>query len=416
MASALPPSGAVGAPTGGQSGDVAGDVAGGAVGDQGTGDIFPFPQDIVEVDGTVGDDVLLGTGEAEAMRGLRGDDVLFGAGGDDILDGGIGDDRLEGGDGFDSYDGGPGTDTLSFHVSQAAAFVDLSTGSVQAGGDFEFVQEVEAVSGSAFGDTLLGDDHDNLLMGGAGLDLLGGGLGDDVLVGGADGAYATWAGSEGAVEVDLAQGVAEEWDGGFDVLSGIVGAVGTGFADTLLGDAQANRLEGGGAADRLDGRGGDDVLVGGAGADTLIGGAGRDLADYSGGGPVTVDLAAGAAADASGAEDTLSGIEDVRGSLGDDTITGDAGANRIEGSVGRDLITGGGGADTFVFGDRLDFGDTIVDFSANDTVEIAEMAVGAGEVAFDADTDRLLLDPGEGEDAVVIAILPGAADADVLVV
>lgn len=408
MAIALPPSGAVGAPAGASG-----------TGDQavGTTDIFPFPpQDVVEVDGTLGDDVLLGSPEPEAMRGLRGDDVLFGAGGDDILDGGIGDDRLEGGDGFDSYDGGPGTDTLSFHVSQAPAFVDLSTGSVLVGGAFEFAQEIEAVSGSAFGDTLLGDDHDNLLMGGAGLDLLGGGLGDDVLVGGADGAYATWAGAEGAVEVDLAQGVAEEWDGGFDVLSGILGAVGTDFGDALLGDAEANRLEGGAGADRLDGRAGDDVLVGGAGADTLIGGAGRDLADYAGGGPVTVDLAAGEATDGSGAVDTLAGIEDVRGSLGDDTLAGDGAANRIEGSVGRDLITGGGGADTFVFTDRLDFGDTIVDFSANDTIEIAAIAVGDGEVVFDGAGDRLLLDPGDGDDAILIATLPGAAEADVLVV
>ncbi|MEW5728060.1 MAG: calcium-binding protein [Pseudomonadota bacterium] len=389
MAIALPPSGAVGAPAGASG-----------TGDQAVGtDIFPFPpQDIVEVDGTIGDDVLLGTPEPEAMRGLRGDDVLFGAGGDDILDGGIGDDRLEGGDGFDSYDGGPGTDTLSFHVSQAPAFVDLSSGSVQAGGVFEFAQEIENLSGSAFGDTLLGDDHDNLLMGGAGLDLLGGGLGDDVLVGGADGAYATWAGAEGAVEVDLAQGVAEEWDGGFDVLSGILGAVGTDFGDTLLGDGEANRLEGG------------------AGADTLIGGTGRDLADYAGGGPVTVDLAAGEASDGSGTVDTLSGIEDVRGSLGDDTLTGDGATNRIEGSVGRDLLTGGGGADTFVFTDRLDFGDTIVDFSANDTIEIAATAVGDGEVVFDGAGDRLLLDPADGDDAILIATLPGAAAADVLVV
>ncbi|MBI5163690.1 MAG: hypothetical protein HY985_07290, partial [Magnetospirillum sp.] len=242
--------------------------------------IFPPPVEVIEVPGTPSADVLIGTGKPEHMQGFRGDDVLYGGAGDDSLDGGIGTDRLEGGPGNDSYDGGPGRDLLSFALEQAPALVDLQNSQVTVSGTFEFTQNVEDLTGSAFGDTLMGDAEDNVLVGGGGLDLLAGRLGNDTLDGGADGAYASWSDLGGPVAADLAAGIATEWDGGTDTLSGIVGAVGTRFDDTLAGDDDANRLEGGAGADRLDGRGGDDVLAGGSGADPLDGGGGVDAADY----------------------------------------------------------------------------------------------------------------------------------------
>ncbi|HLO77688.1 MAG TPA: M10 family metallopeptidase C-terminal domain-containing protein, partial [Magnetospirillum sp.] len=311
------------------------------------------------------------------------------------------------------------TDTLAFGVEDGPASVDLATSSVVAGGVFEFVQNVENVTGSVFGDTLMGDDNDNRLVGGGGLDLLGGGLGDDVLDGGRDGAYATWAGQDGAVTVDLAEGTATEWDGGHDTLIAIVGAVGTDFNDTLRGDAGANRLEGGKGDDLLIGRGGDDVLVGGDGADTLQGGSGNDTADYSGAGPVRISLASGEALDSGGAIDTIRGIENVIGSLSADTLMGDDGANRLTGGVGADVLRGGGGADTFVFTDRLDFGDTIRDFQSGlDHIEVDAATVGGGTLRFDADSRHLLLDGGGDSEPVVVATIQGdpVAAADFVLV
>jgi Ca2+-binding RTX toxin-like protein len=43
---------------------------------------------------------------------------------------------------------------------------------------------IEDLSGSDFGDTLVGDEGDNRLFGGAGADALWGNSGDDVLIGG----------------------------------------------------------------------------------------------------------------------------------------------------------------------------------------------------------------------------------------
>lgn len=403
---ALPPSSVVGAPGGaaateGTTGTVSGDTG-----------IFPPYQPPVELPGTPGGDVLLGGQDNENIRGFRGDDILFGGDGDDSLDGGIGDDRLEGGPGWDSYDGGPGTDTLTFSISDGPANVDLQGGSVISAGNYEFVQEVENVTGSVFGDTLMGDDHDNVLNGNAGLDLLAGGLGDDILDGGRDGAYASWAGDEGGVAVDLAAGSAAEWDGGHDRLINIAGAIGSDFADTMLGDPAANRLEGGDGNDLLNGRGGADILVGGSGADTLHGGAGNDTADYSGGGAVRASLQSGEALDASGSLDSLSGIENLVGSLGSDVLMGDGAANRLEGGVGDDILRGGGGADVFVYNDRLEFGDTIRDFESGvDHIQMDESALGGGTVSFDAESRHLLWDGGIGADPVVVAAIEGDAVA-----
>lgn len=412
-AASLPPSGTVGAGTAtttSPGGTASGGVAEGSTGST-TSEPFPPFQEPVEVRGTPGNDVIIGTSADEHMQGFRGDDILFGGEGNDQLDGGIGNDRLEGGPGFDSYNGGPGSDTLTFGVADGPAVVDLAASSVQAGGVFEFVQNVENVTGSVFGDTLLGDDNDNRLVGGGGLDLLGGRLGDDTLDGGRDGAYATWAGEDGAVTVDLAEGSATEWDGGHDTLISIIGAVGTDFNDTLSGDANANRLEGGKGDDTLNGRAGDDILMGGDGADTLRGGAGTDTADYSGGGPARVSLASGEAVDSSGTIDHLSGIENLIGSLSPDFLVGDDGTNRLTGGVGADTLTGRGGADTFVFTDRLDFGDTIRDFQSGlDRIEIDNAVIGTGTVSFDAASRHVLLQ-GDGADPVVIATVNGDAVA-----
>jgi RTX calcium-binding nonapeptide repeat (4 copies)/Bacterial Ig-like domain len=90
--------------------------------------------------------------------------------------------------------------------------------------------------------------------------------------------------------------------------------------------------------DTLTGGSGNDVLNGYTGNDTLIGNDGNDTADYtsSPGGGVTVDLAAGTASGAADS-DTLSGIENVRGSGSNDTIdVRGAGTNEVDCGAGSD--------------------------------------------------------------------------------
>jgi Ca2+-binding RTX toxin-like protein len=67
-----------------------------------------------------------------------------------------------------------------------------------------------------------------------------------------------------------------------DTLTGIEQVMGSGFADSITGDAGANTLWG---------LAGDDVLTGGGGADTLKGGAGNDRFVYLAIGDSTVAAA-----------------------------------------------------------------------------------------------------------------------------
>lgn len=57
----------------------------------------------IVINGTAGNDQLLGFSDADRMSGLAGNDTLFGYGGNDTLDGGAGDDVLQGYEGDDIY-------------------------------------------------------------------------------------------------------------------------------------------------------------------------------------------------------------------------------------------------------------------------------------------------------------------------
>src|ERR687891_378388 len=69
---------------------------------------------------------------------------------------------------------------------------------------------------------------------------------------------------------------------------------------------------------------------GGAGGDALDGGAGLDAASYAGSDAgVTVNLATGAGSGGHATGDTLTGIENVIGSIHADTLTGNGGDKKL---------------------------------------------------------------------------------------
>ena len=124
--------------------------------------------------------------------------------------------------------------------------------------------------------------------------------------------------------------------------------------------------------DILNGDGNNNVLEGGLGTNTLDGGGGSNTASYEhAGAAVSVSLAASGPQITSGAgTDTLINIQNLRGSIFDDHLTGNGGNNIIRGGHGDDNLTGGGGNDTFVFVNG-DGHDTINDFVAGqDTIDL----------------------------------------------
>jgi len=122
-------------------------------------------------------------------------------------------------------------------------------------------------------------------------------------------------------------------------------AAGTTIEDLYLGDGH-DVATGNDQANLIDGGRGNDFLTGGAGADDLRGGKGSDTADYSTSSlAVQVNLGAGTAAGGDAAGDTLTDIENITGSVFDDTLTGDNNDNALRGGDGVDDINGGQGAD-----------------------------------------------------------------------
>lgn len=343
---------------------------------------------LIEIEGVAGssfNDTLTGDDENNSLNGGKGKDSLIG---------GLGNDTLMGGSGNDTLQGGEGYDYANYGVSPLAVIVNLATGTATGGDGTDTLTGMEGVFGSVYNDILIGDANTNSLEGGdgddrltggggdgdfldggfgndfldasgsefssliggdgndflmgsrEGSDFMEGGLGNDVLIGdvgnGFDQAY--YSNAPAAVLVNLVTGTASGGDGN-DSLSGIEGVSGSFYNDIIIGNASDNDLVGWEGNDVLDGGNGNDTLRGDAGNDTLRGGAGSDFADYwSAFSAVTVNLATGTATGVDG-DDTLSGIENVLGSVYSDTLIGDANGNFLLGYDGDDLLNGGMGAD-----------------------------------------------------------------------
>jgi Ca2+-binding RTX toxin-like protein len=95
--------------------------------------------------------------------------MLTGDASANVIDGVLGNDTIIGGAGGDTLIGGDGTDTLSYAGSAAAVTVNLAAGTVSGGdGDGDTYSGFESVTGTDHNDTLIGDAGVNVLNGGLG--------------------------------------------------------------------------------------------------------------------------------------------------------------------------------------------------------------------------------------------------------
>jgi Ca2+-binding RTX toxin-like protein len=276
--------------------------------------------------------------QIENLTGSTLADVLVGNESDNFIDGGSGNDVLEGAAGADTLQGGSGTDTASYAGSAAAVNVNLEMATA-IGGDAlgDVLLSIENLTGSALGDTLVGDSGVNVLNGGAGNDLLSGGGGADVLIGGAGSDTAVYALSIGGVNVNLRDNNSSGGDADGDTYNSIENITGSAFADVLIGSGADNIIKAGG---------GNDAVEGGAGADNLDGGSGTDSLSYAGSlDGVNVNLASGVVSGGDADGDLIANFENLTGSGFNDVLVGDSADNRIDGGAGNDRLTGGGGAD-----------------------------------------------------------------------
>ncbi|WP_337912054.1 type I secretion C-terminal target domain-containing protein [Aeromonas veronii] len=154
--------------------------------------------------------------------------------------------------------------------------------------------------------------------------------------------------------------------------------------ETLDGNAGNDILLGGGGNDGLSGGDGNDILVGGAGNDTLNGGAGNDTASYiDSTAGVTVKVNGNNQATGGAGTDSLSNMENLVGSMFNDSLTGDGNANVLSGLVGSDILSGGGGDDLLLGGAD---GDTLTGGGGKDTFKWGAGDIGGVDVIKDFTT------------------------------
>lgn len=287
--------------------------------------------------------------QIQNLTGSAFNNTLIGDSNVNILSGGNGNDILEGMGGADALNGGNGLDTASYVDASTFVSASLTTGLVgfSSAGDAsgDTFNSIENLTGSNYNDNLIGDINSNTLSGGAGDDILEGMGGADALIGGTGVNSASYEHAAAAVIASLDNAAINTGDALGDTYVQIQNLVGSNFNDTLIGDANDNTINGGV---------GDDLLEGMAGNDTLNGGIGTDTATYlHASASVAASLTTGlfgftSAGDAAG--DVFNSIENLTGSIYNDTLIGDASNNALNGGAGDDILEGLGGADTLTGG------------------------------------------------------------------
>jgi Ca2+-binding RTX toxin-like protein len=316
--------------------------------------------------GSDGDDVLLGTMCADDIDGGDGDDNIDGRAGNDVIAGGCGDDHIVAGAGDDTITGGEGCDIVF-----AGAGNDHISGG---GGDDRLFGEQgnDIVFGDAGEDFLSGGTGDDLLSGGQGDDLIEGDEGDDEIVGGSGNDHLFGGQGEDVIDGGTGRDLVRAGGGGDTILDGE-------GEDTVLAGAGNDRM-----IAALDGD--DDVYEGGEDCDTL------DYSATSQG--VAVDLATSSAVGCEVGSDTVTDFESVLGGSGDDELEGGDGAESLYGNHGDDTLSGGAGDDALYGGAG---NDLLVDGDGEDALD-----GGSGDDVVQAALD--------GDDDVYI----GGEDCDTL--
>ena len=106
--------------------------------------------------------------DIQNLIGSAQDDTLTGDSNNNIITGDFGNDIIDGGDGDDDLQGQDGVDTVSYASASAGVTVDLSNSLAQdtIGAGVDRIRTFENLTGSAFNDTLTGDNSSNVINGG----------------------------------------------------------------------------------------------------------------------------------------------------------------------------------------------------------------------------------------------------------
>ena len=352
------------------------------------------------INGTDGNDTLIGTAQDDIINGLAGNDIIVGGGGSDQIDGGEGNDWIDSGPdtgGIDRLAGGAGNDALV--VGAGDTVVETVGGGfdnvaartsylLNAGAEVEVLSTFDhggtanlALTGNEFGQSVIGNAGDNYLDGGGGADQLQGLAGNDTYIVDADdrvleavgGGFENVAAKTSFVlnagaEIEVLS--TTNHDGTANIL-----LVGNEFGQTIIGNAGANYIAGGGGADLLQGLAGNDTYIVDADDRILeaVGGGFDNVAAKT-----SFVLSTGVEIEVL-STDNHSGTAAINlgGNEFGQNLIGNAGANWLDGGRGNDVLQGLGGADTFAFTTAL------TTLGAGNVDRILDMTSGLDRIALD---------------------------------
>jgi Ca2+-binding RTX toxin-like protein len=323
---------------------------------------------------------------------------------------GAGDDRANDGGLGASLAGGRGNDRL---VASGDMIGDQGADILRArkGKRPSTTNGAQRLEGEAGDDRLAGGARSEILIGGTGGDTVQAGAGNDqlqgddyvsdelepdVIDGGTGRDTLDWDTRGAAVTFDLTDD-APEGAAGEDEFVTSVENVATGEgADRLVGGPEANRFDAGAGSDSVSTGDGNDVFVNDAEVDTLDLGPGSDTVSFANaddGQPVRVDLTDPAPDGLAGAEEALTGVENVIGGEAEDVLIGDGAANLLVGGNATDTLSGAGGGDHLV-------GDTRDELAAQ-YVGDDRLSGGDGDDVLEGGESSDILDGGLGNDVLI---------------
>ena len=322
------------------------------------------------------------------------------------LTGGGGNDTLLGTTASNAFDGGGGTDSISYadRVAGQNVVASLAAGAGGQTGTLEndSYTSIENLTTGGGNDTLTGSAASNALDGGSGTDTVS--YADRTAAQNIVASLTTGTGGQTATLEN-------------DTFTGIENLTGGAGDDTLTGNGVVNVLHGGAGADILSGQGDNDLLVPGIGGGSSTGGADSDTVSFADvppapAGTTTVNAnAATGIATVLGVGQTLSTVENLTGSNGDDILGGTTGDNAIDGL---------GGTDSVSYADRTAGQDIVATLGGtggqtgtgeNDSfTNVENLAGGAGDDTLTGDGAKNELRGNAGADT-----LSGLGDDDLLI-
>ena len=362
--------------------------------------------------GTEGDDILIGYETDDTIDGLGGNDTIIGGGGNDIIDGGEGNDSIFGSEGNDTVDGGAGDDYIADGTGDDILTGGEGNDSIIGGAGKDTIQTGDGINtadGRSGSDTIITEGISNEIKGGTGRDTISGGTGDDTFIFNMGDGLDSLSDSGGEDAVVMGTGInfdntviridagiahlrlldeeGEETYHGMDITLNPDGsfpvetvsfADGTSFTpeelvitsqtlygtdgnDTIYGDDRND--------DTIYARGGDDAVFAGGGNDRVYGEDGNDYIEGNAGNDILDGGSGDDYLDGGTGNDTLMGGE------GTDVLIGGRGINQLDGGAGDDALYGGTGANTY-FINRGNGFDTITVESSR-SIRYADLIVKA---------------------------------------